>query len=102
MVRGPHPGVGPPEGHDPGLHLGRDLVGTAIGLGASIGERTEAACRVAEEPAVHGPAVHPVAAGDVGDRSSRVERLSHGQVAPLNHRKLHKHAGSLLGSVEPK
>jgi hypothetical protein len=51
---------------------------------------------------VHGPSVHSVAAGDFGDRGSRVEGLPHGQVALLNHRKLHKHAGILLGSVERK
>jgi hypothetical protein len=50
-------GVVSPEGHDPGLHLGRDLVGAAIRLGAVIGERAEATGSVAKQPAVHGPAV---------------------------------------------
>jgi len=67
-----------------------------------IGEGAEATGGIAKQPAVHRPAVDPVAAGDVGDGGSRVECLSHGQVALLNHRKLHKHAGILLGSVEPK
>jgi hypothetical protein len=61
----------------------------------------EASGGVAEEPPVDGPAVDPVAPGDVGDRDSRVEGLSHGQVALLNHRKLHKHR-ILPGSVERK
>ncbi len=62
-----------------GLHLRGGLVGTAVGPGGSICEGSQAACREAEEPAAHGPAVHPVAAGDVGDRWPRVEGLSHGQ-----------------------
>lgn len=80
----------------------RDLVGTAIGLGAAIGERPEAPGGVAGQPAVDGPAVDPVPVGDVGDRSSGVERLSHGQVTLLNQRKLRQHRLILLGSVEAK
>ncbi len=51
--------MGAPHLDDVGLDLGSDLMGTAVGLGAAIGERRQALVDVAHEPPVNGPAVDP-------------------------------------------
>jgi hypothetical protein len=71
--------------------------GGTVGLGGAVGERSQASGRIPEEPPVDGPSVDPVAAGHIGDGGTGIEGLSHGQVALLNHRKLHKHPLILLG-----
>ena len=88
-------GVGPSKRHDAGLELRRDLVGAAIGLGAAIGECAQATFGVAAKPPVHGPAINPVTLGHIDDGGAGVEGLPDGQVALLNHRELHEHAGIL-------
>jgi hypothetical protein len=40
-------------------------VRAAVGLGAAIGERHETLAGVAQQPAVEGPSVDPVAGGDI-------------------------------------
>jgi len=94
-------GMSSTELDDAGLDLGRHLMGAAIGLGAAIGQRNESLAGVADQPAVEGTSVDPVAGGHVGDGGT-VEHLSHGVVALLNHGKLHQHDQILLGSVEHK
>jgi hypothetical protein len=93
--------MGPAEPDDPGLDLRSDLVRTPVGPAAAVGESAEALVRVAEEPAVDGPPIDPVAGGDVGDPGA-VEHLPHRQVALLNHRQLRKHPEIPLRSVERK
>jgi hypothetical protein len=95
------PGVGAAQLDDAGLDLRGHLVGTAIESGALVGECGKTFVGVADEPAVKGPAVDPVAGRGVGDGGA-VEHLFDGVVALLNHRKLHQHDHVLLGSVEHK
>ena len=63
-------GMGFPQGDDPRLDLRSDLVRAPIGARAAVGEGAETFVRVAEQPAVDGPPVDPVAGGDVGDPRS--------------------------------
>jgi hypothetical protein len=93
--------MGPAQLDDAGFDLGTDLVRIAVGLGAVVGEGRQSLVRVAEEPAVNGPAIDPMAGCDIGDRGP-FEHLPDGVVALLNHRKLHQHDHVLLGSVEHK
>jgi hypothetical protein len=93
--------MGPAQFDDARFDLGCHLVGAAIGPGALVGESSETIGGVADEPAVKGPSVDPVASRDVFDAGT-VEHLPDGIVALLNHRKLHQHDGLLLGSVEHK
>ncbi|MPZ68286.1 MAG: hypothetical protein GEU71_02005 [Actinobacteria bacterium] len=78
-------GVGSSQRDDQRLGLSRDLVGTAIRLGAAIGECREAVVGVAQQPPVKGSAVDPVAGRAVGDAGPGVEHLSDRQIALLNH-----------------
>jgi hypothetical protein len=93
--------MGSAHGHDPGLDLGGDLVGTPIRPGAAVRERPEALGGVANQPSVDGAPVDPVAGGDVGDPGT-VQGLPHREVTLLNHRQLREHVQILLGSSEPK
>lgn len=87
--------------HDASFDLGRDLVWTALGLGALVGERRQAVCRVAHQPTMKSAAIDSIAGGGVFD-GGPVEHLPHGVVALLNHGQIHQWHGVLLGSVEHK
>jgi hypothetical protein len=73
---------------DAGLDLGRHLMRTAIGLGALVGECSQALRGVAHQPAMKGPSIDPVADRGVLD-GGPVEHLSHRVIALLNHRRIH-------------
>lgn len=93
-----------PHRDDPGLDDGRQLVWTAVGLGAFLGQGPDPLVGIAHEPPVEGAPVHPVARGHIGDRGSGVEHLPHGELALLKHRKVHQRHDRLLGSgaVKPR
>ncbi|HEX2100985.1 MAG TPA: hypothetical protein VHF69_09990 [Candidatus Synoicihabitans sp.] len=86
---------------DASLDPRRHLVGTAIGFGGLVGERTETVVGVAHKPAVQSPAIDAVADRSVFDGGS-IEDLSDGVVALLNHRKIRQWHDVLLGSGEHK
>jgi hypothetical protein len=73
-------------------------VGTAVGHGASVGELHQTLVGVADESAVKGSALDPVAGRGVGDRGA-FEHVSDGVDTLLNHRKPHQQEGLLLGSA---
>ncbi len=58
------------------LDLGCDLVRAAVGLGAAIDQRHEALAGMADQPAVEGPSVDPVAGGHVGDGGTSTSRTA--------------------------
>jgi hypothetical protein len=94
-------GMSPTEPDDPGFDLRRDLVRAAVRAGAAVGKGAQPLVRVAGEPAVDRPPVHPVAGGDVGHLGA-VQYLPHGEVTLLNHGQLLQHAQIPLGPVGRK
>ncbi len=75
---------------DAGLDRRRHLVGTALGLGAAIGQPGHPVVGIGPQPVVHGLAGHAVAPGNVDHRGS-VEHLAHRPIALLHQSQLHEH-----------
>jgi hypothetical protein len=90
--------VGPAHGDDPGLDHRGQLVWTAVGLRALLGQSADPLVGIADQPTVQRPAVDPMAGGHIGDRRPGVEHLSDSEIALLKHRKLPQCHDRLLGS----
>jgi hypothetical protein len=73
-----------------------------IRLRGAVGQSTQTAIGVTDQPTVNRSPVHPITERHISDRGTRIEDLPHRQISLLNHGQLPKHFEILLGSRDPE
>jgi hypothetical protein len=72
-----------------------------VRLRTAVGQSTQTAIGVADQPTMNSATINPIADGDIGDPRP-LQHLPHRQIPLLNHRQHPKHSQILLDSGEPE